>query len=110
MRCWAAWMCAWTAMLSVTVWAATAGSIDQWTFVEIISVPEANLLYFDFSLDNKYDIGKSCNELLRTVFWKEEAVLPLNNLTTQDIAITKTTKSTYGTFLSSNWTLSKSSK
>ena len=97
-------------MLSVTVWAATAGSIDQWTFVEIISVPEANLLYFDFSLDNKYDIGKSCNELLRTVFWKEEAVLPLNNLTTQDIAITKTTKSTYGTFLSSNWTLSKSSK
>ena len=104
------WLWVWVPMLSVSVRAATPGSIDRWTFVEIISVPEAKLLYFDFSLDNKYDIGKSCNELLYTVFWNEEAVFPLNNLTTQDIAITRTTKSTYGTFLSSNWTLSKSSK
>lgn len=109
MLCWTLWTCTCGVMLWAGVMASAAESIGKWTFVEIISVPDANLLYFDFSLENRYDVEKSCNELLKTVFWNEEAVLPLQNLTIQDIAVTRTTEITYGTFLSANWTLSKSS-
>ena len=104
------WIVTWGMMCWEGRTAVIAGEFEQWTFVEIISVRHANLLYFDFSLDRVYDIVKSCNELLYTVFWNEEAAFPLKNVTIQDIAITKTIHNTYGTFLSSNWTLSKSSK